>query len=127
MAPGMMGTPLDIHETQENGWLRLSLAGELDLGSVPVLDDRLSRLRARKLAVHLDLSKLEFIDSTGLRLLIRALGDARIERWDFQIEPDLTPAVRGLFKLVHLDHVIGPAERSEQAIPPPPSARDAGD
>jgi anti-anti-sigma factor len=100
------GSTLAIHESRADGWLRLTLSGELDLRSTPVLEDRLTRLRAVKSPVRLDLSKLEFIDTTGLHLLVRTVGDARIKRWRFVIEPKLAPQVRGLFKLVQLDHFL---------------------
>lgn len=93
----------EILEDSDHGGLRLSLQGELDFASTPVLDDRLTLLRAKKRAVRLDLSRLEFIDSTGLHLLIRAVGDARSNGWKFEIEPDVSPTVERLFKLVHFD------------------------
>lgn len=93
----------EILEHREHGELRLSLHGELDFASTPVLDDRLTRLRGKRQAVRLDLSELQFIDSTGLHLLIRSLGDARSNGWNFQIEPGVSPTVERLFKLVHFD------------------------
>jgi len=95
-----------IQESRADGWLRLSLSGELDLTVAPKLEEQLTRLRATMSPVRLDLSMLEFIDSTGLHLLIRTVGDARIKRWRFVIEPELTPQVLGLFKLVRLDQFI---------------------
>jgi len=92
-----------ITEKQEKDCLRLTLTGELDLGTTAVLEDRLARLRAKKQAVSLDLSSLEFIDSTGLHLLIRAVGDARIDGWSLQIQRDVSPPVLRLFELVHFD------------------------
>jgi anti-anti-sigma factor len=100
----------EINENQESGWLRLSLTGELDIGSTPTLEDRLTRLRVKKMAVRLDLSQLEFIDSTGLHLLIRALGDARIDGWQLEIDPDVAPRVMRLFKLVHFDRLLPPSD-----------------
>jgi anti-anti-sigma factor len=98
-----------IHESQTDGCARLSLTGELDLESVSILEDRLTRLRASKSPVRLDLSKLEFIDSTGLHLLIRSVGDAHMKGWQLQIERDVAPEVMRLFRLVHLDRfVLGP-------------------
>ena len=97
---------LDINERQEESFLRLSLVGELDFASSPVLEDRLARLRAKRTAVRLDLSRLEFIDSTGLRLLIRTFGDARTGGWKLEIDGHLSPTVRSLFKLVHFDHFV---------------------
>ena len=107
-APHTPVPEFDIHESPEGNGLRLTLTGELDLGSTPTLDDRLTRLRAKKTAVMLDLSKLQFIDSTGLHLLIRAVGDARIDGWQLQIDPDVAPRVMRLFKLVHFDRLILP-------------------
>jgi anti-anti-sigma factor len=97
----------EIHESQMSGFLRLSLTGELDLVAAPVLEDRLTRLRARKSPVRLDLSKLEFIDSTGIRLLLQSVGDARTKGWEFQIERDVAPRVMSVFRLVHMERFIG--------------------
>lgn len=96
----------EIRESHVHGSLRLSLAGELDLASTRVLEDRLARLRALRTPVRLDLSRLEFIDSTGIHLLIRTIGDARIKRWNVRIEPELSRQVMSLFKLVRLDHFV---------------------
>jgi anti-anti-sigma factor len=103
-----MGPPptFAIHESRNDGCLRLSLTGELDLRSVEALEDRLARLRVSKSPVRLNLSRLEFIDSTGMHLLIRTIGDARIKRWDVQIEPDVSQPVMRLFRLVHLEDFV---------------------
>jgi anti-anti-sigma factor len=99
-----------IHESRMNGHLRLSLTGELDLATTPVLEDRLVRLRARKSPVELDLSNLDFIDSAGLHLLIRTVGDARIKRWPLRIEPDVGPQVMRLLRMVQLDRFLAVGE-----------------
>jgi anti-anti-sigma factor len=95
-----------IQESEARGWVRLSLTGELDMGSVTILENRLSSLRAVKSPVSLDLSRLEFIDSTGLHLLVRTVGDAQIKGWELKIEDDVAPEVMRLFKLVHLDRFV---------------------
>jgi anti-anti-sigma factor len=103
-----MGPPpnFQIRESLMDGALRLSLTGELDFATAALLEDRLRRLRVKKSPVSLDLSHLDFIDSTGLRLLIQMAGDARMKRWPFRIEPDVAPEVMRLFKLVHLDRFL---------------------
>ena len=115
----------EIHETRETDWLRLTLTGELDIGSTPILENRLTSFRVKKTAVMLDLSQLEFIDSTGLHLLIRALGDARIDGWRLEIAPDIAPRVMRLFKLVHFDRLlpspednVGQAPEDDVAVAP---------
>jgi anti-anti-sigma factor len=98
--------PFEIQESTVDGCVRLSITGELDLLSAPVLEDRLSRFRAFKSPVRLDLSKLEFIDSTGLHMLVRTVGEARIKKWPLQIDPDVSPQVRSAFRLAQLDRFI---------------------
>ncbi len=102
-----------IHESSVDGWVRLRLTGELDLGSAPALELRLGRLRALNRAVSLDLSELEFIDSTGLHILIGAFSEATTHDWKFQIEGEVSPQVMRLFKLVHLEDLVSNGEADE--------------
>jgi anti-anti-sigma factor len=97
----------DIREEVYDGRLRLRLIGELDLLTAASLADRLQRLQTQKRHVLLDLSRLDFIDSTGIRVLVRALQQSRDDRgWEFQIEPHLTVAVRRVLSLVNLDRFL---------------------
>lgn len=106
----------EIAESRQDGWLRLSLSGELDRLSSRQLEARLASLRVTRSPVRLDLSHLDFIDSTGIHLLIQTIGDARMKAWRVQIEPNVSTQVLRLLKLVHLDHCLfeanasGPAE-----------------
>jgi anti-anti-sigma factor len=50
----------------------LTLGGELDLASVPLLQEQLDRAMRGRAAVVIDLSGLRFIDSCGLRTLVGA-------------------------------------------------------
>jgi len=93
----------EIEESQGGAPITLSLRGELDMGSTRILDDRLTRLRAKKRAVVLDLAELQFIDSTGLHLLVRVMADARTDGWSLSIAPEVSPTVRRLFALVHFN------------------------
>jgi anti-sigma B factor antagonist len=57
----------------------IRVAGELDLGTVPVLERELHRLLSHDLRrVILDLEDLEFIDSTGLGCLLAAANHSRV-------------------------------------------------
>ncbi|SRR5581483_3414062 len=56
-----------------NGAPMLSVSGELDLASSPALEQELERVAASAPAlVIIDLRELDFMDSTGLSVLIRA-------------------------------------------------------
>jgi anti-sigma B factor antagonist len=57
---------------------RLVLRGELDLYSAPELDDALVAVEGEKWPVlFLDLRELEFVDSAGLRLVMRTHARAK--------------------------------------------------
>lgn len=57
----------------EQGVLTLAVRGELDLSTAPDLEGPLEEaLAADKGSVLIDLSECEFIDSTGIALIVRA-------------------------------------------------------
>ncbi len=67
---------LTVHSERDGILHTLRLEGELDLATAEQLERELLRVEASDaLSIALDLSALEFIDSTGVRLIIQA--DAR--------------------------------------------------
>ena len=69
---------LEIASEERDGRVHVVLRGELDLSTVGKVQDELDRVEssAPELLV-LDLSKLTFLDSTGLRCLVTADQRAR--------------------------------------------------
>ena len=62
---------LRIAVSQEDDRVVLSLDGELDMASAPLLQRAVEDVElARKPLLVLDLERLEFIDSTGLRIIL---------------------------------------------------------
>ena len=73
-----MSSPFDVTISEQGDSVHVSLQGELDISSAPRLQDDLARVEAGEPAtIVLDLSGLDFMDSTGLRLLIGADSRAR--------------------------------------------------
>jgi anti-anti-sigma factor len=71
---------LDVQTDDHNGHVHIVLRGELDLSTVGKVQDELRRVEASAPAlVVVDLSKLTFLDSTGLRCLVTADERARDE------------------------------------------------
>ena len=69
---------LEIETQQRDGLVHVVLRGELDLSTVNKVQEELRRVEADAPAVVvLDLSKLTFLDSTGLRCLVTADERAR--------------------------------------------------
>jgi anti-anti-sigma factor len=69
---------LEVETQQRDGLVHVALRGELDLSTVNKVQDELRRVEAdAPRVVVLDLSKLTFLDSTGLRCLVTADQRAR--------------------------------------------------
>jgi anti-sigma B factor antagonist len=86
--------------------LRLSLEGELDLYSATALDDAVVAAEGEKWpCVCLDLSRLKFLDSAGLRVLMRTQARAEQDgrRLVFRRGPE---AVQRVFRLTRLDEQL---------------------
>ena len=76
---GRAGDPLAIEENRDGDERVIALSGELDLSNADRLRDRLESARADAERVIVDLSRLAFIDSTGLRVLLRAEQASRTD------------------------------------------------
>jgi anti-sigma B factor antagonist len=65
-------TILEVESEERDGLVHVSLRGELDLSTVGKVDDELQRWEGSSQDLVLDLSRLTFLDSTGLRCVVRA-------------------------------------------------------
>jgi anti-sigma B factor antagonist len=73
-------SPFGVTIERRDGAVHVALSGELDVSTAPQLEDDLRRVEAEQPdSIVLDLHKLTFMDSTGLRLLIMADARAREE------------------------------------------------
>jgi anti-anti-sigma factor len=94
----------------EDGALRLTLTGELDLAVSDELTKRLVELKQQHAVVRLDLAGLEFMDSSGLRAVITALADSRQNGWKLEIADEVTPSVANLIDIVGVRSRFWPAD-----------------
>jgi anti-sigma B factor antagonist len=89
----------DVGEAHDaGGVLTLRPAGELDIATAPRLERALLHERRPGDRVVLDLAELEFIDSTGLRVVVKAVEAARTGRWELTLRQG-PPAVRRVFEI----------------------------
>ena len=94
---------LDVRTEDRNGLVHVALVGELDLSTVAKVQEELRRIEASSPAtVVVDLSKLTFLDSTGLRCIVTADERAREEgrRMVIVRGPD---AVQRVFAITRLE------------------------
>ena len=104
--------------------------GELDIATAPVVDAQLSELQSAGFrSVVLDLHAIEFLDASGLRLILKWDQAARADGFSFAVLPG-PPHVRRLFTLTGLTRILSFVDtRRTHAGPrprPPLRARDAG-
>lgn len=104
LASGPIGVVIDVAPRSDGGPVRIALAGDVDRFSVP-------RLRAALIEavgeahVVLDLSEVDFCDSSALRVFVDAqrLAAAADHVLDFT---RLSPSVRALFDVSGLRGVL---------------------
>ncbi len=78
MSAAVSSSPFEVTIEQRGPAVHLTLVGELDISTATRLEDDVRRIEAeRPETIVLDLQRLTFMDSTGLRLLITADARAR--------------------------------------------------
>jgi anti-sigma B factor antagonist len=106
--PQSVGAPqqLEIQSIIAGGWHTLRLSGELDLVSTHLLDDAIAHVNAIAIdGITLDLSKVAFIDSTGVRAVLTLRERCRERGAEFQIVPG-PPAVQRVFDVTGLRDLL---------------------
>ena len=99
---------LTIETRSDEGVEHLVLIGEFDLASVPAFEDRIATAEAGSpAAIVVDLSGLEFMDSSGLHVVLNARALCERSGYGFQTVGG-TPAVRRLFEVCGLASLIAP-------------------
>lgn len=116
------GIRFEMHQQHDaDGAVRLSLIGELDLAATQRLQLRLRELKTERAAVRLDLSRLEFVDSTGLRTLIKGAEDAQRDGWQLEVERNVTPQVGRVIELVGASAYLWPSGDAVASKARPPN------
>jgi anti-sigma B factor antagonist len=95
--------PLDITATADG----LALVGEIDAHTAPVLAEAIAGVTAPH--VVLDMQGVEFVDSSGLRVLIEAHQAAGAAERSLQLV-NPSPAVSRLLQISGIDHYLNVIE-----------------
>jgi anti-anti-sigma factor len=86
--------------------LRVVLDGELDLASAPQLQAALDSAFAEADDVVLDLSRVPFMDSSGLCAIVAAVRGAQANGKRLQISSSLSAQVRRLLELAGMTEAL---------------------
>jgi anti-anti-sigma factor len=93
-------TPFTVHvDRASDGIVRVHAVGELDLATVPELKGVLRTELTSGENVTLDLSALEFIDSSGLQAILAALKEAASLPGALTISSSIPPQVHRLLEI----------------------------
>jgi anti-anti-sigma factor len=111
---------LIVQQKQDGDCTRLILEGELDLANAHTLELTLHEALHRGDRVVVDMAKLEFLDSTGISMLVMALKAPHAERLSFL--PSESPEVCRLLSLTGMDERLGFGRTSPGADSELPSA-----
>ena len=110
-------TSLSLETREEEGAVRIALAGELDLSSALTFDEEVRRAEERLPdTLVLDLRKLRFMDSTGLRLIMSAHSRARTRGRRLAIVLGSEP-VRRLFNLAGVSRRLEIVDHPNAVLP----------
>jgi anti-sigma B factor antagonist len=101
-------------EDGASGQRVVRLRGELDVATAPDLERAFLRLRPTRQHVVLDLAELRFMDSTGLRILLKAQRAAAEGGWQLTLR-SVPPNIRRLLELAGVRDAI-PMEPTEPGI-----------
>jgi anti-anti-sigma factor len=80
-----MNSNLRIDETTTDDGVTICMTGELDLESVPALEQRLAVHGRPGARLVIDLRPLNFMDAVGVDLLMRTWVESSIEGWTFTL------------------------------------------
>ena len=90
---------LSVHIDSRNGVAHVSLDGEIDMSTAPVLESHLAPVEADGVGtIKLDLRHLAFTDSTGIHAFLAARNRVTVSGRQL-ILAGATPAVRRVFEL----------------------------
>ena len=102
---------------QQGEYVVMSVQGEIDLYTVPRLQRELAGVLAAGGPVRLvvDLSRVDFCDSTGVNVLLAAHRQARDTGGDLELAAP-RPAVRKILQVTGLEAVFTVPDRPAQAV-----------
>ena len=102
--PEIRDGTLAVHISRQDSVCTLSLSGELDLANTETLADQLEKAeRSGAGVIVLDMTELEFIDSTGIALLVSTHHRLNNDAECFRLVGSEGKAVRRVMALTGLD------------------------
>lgn len=107
----LAGPSFEIRETVDgDGALRVALIGELDIAVADAVEQRLRQHREDGRPVRLDLSELDFIDSSGVQTVVLGLKHARRSGHELEVDRRVSSSVERLIDMMGIGAQLWPVE-----------------
>jgi len=107
---------MEIQLREQDNVAVLALSGRLDLASGATLKEHLKRLAEKNaVQVHLNLSEVEFINSSGLGALVSIMKEIRIQKGRLTLS-NLASYVQEIFEITQLSHIFEIYSTEDEAL-----------
>jgi anti-sigma B factor antagonist len=107
---------IKMNTKEQNGWIAVSIEGEIDLHSSPEIRRELAgHVKVKKAKVLIDLAQVTYIDSSGLATFIEAMQKLRKVGGEIALA-GLSESVRHVFEVARLDSVFKIAKNKEELL-----------
>jgi anti-anti-sigma factor len=103
------GAEFRVESRRVGSYHELELIGELDISTAPILEEAIDKMSPIPDHIKVDMSQLDFIDSVGLRLLLRSSELVAGRIW----LKGPTPFVAKVFKIAGVSDLFNFAEDRE--------------
>jgi anti-anti-sigma factor len=111
-----VGEPLEVHLEGRDRLMLARVEGEVDISNVDVLRERLAGgVEEERTGMVLDLSDTEYLDSSGLRLLVDLRDRLRERGQALAVVAPSGGPVRRLIELIELDGPLSVHESDAEA------------
>jgi anti-anti-sigma factor len=105
--PGADDRTFAVHSERSDSVERVWVLGEMDLSVVGKLDSEMRRAEATDATrIELDLDRLEFLDASGIRLLLNLNRRSRRNGRRLRIKPASSPQVRRVLELTGVGEML---------------------
>lgn len=100
----------------KNGLVVCQIDGDIDINSSPDIKKAFDKLISKKTPrMVINLSKVNYVDSSGLATLVEILKNMRMYGGKMRIT-NLSPKVKGLFEITKLDRLFEILPEEEEAV-----------
>lgn len=107
---------MEINHREVNGVQILNLKGRLDLASGSGLKEQVKNLMDHeKCTIHLNLQEVDFINSSGLGVLVSLMKEIRVKKGRLSLS-NLASYVQEIFEITQLSHIFEIFTTEEEAL-----------